>query len=122
MNYLEIDIETFSSVDLKKCGLYKYAESDDFGIMLFGYAVDGGEVEVVDLAQGEKIPDEVISVWLTTLLPSLLIMLILRESVCRSISENIIPINLQANILILSLGNAPWSGLRTWDCPFLSKP
>ena len=61
MNYLEIDIETFSSVDLKKCGLYKYAESDDFGIMLFGYAVDGGEVEVVDLAQGEKIPNEIIT-------------------------------------------------------------
>ena len=52
MKQLEIDIETFSSVDLKKCGLYKYAESEDFEILLFGYAVDSGEVEVVDLMQG----------------------------------------------------------------------
>ncbi len=61
MKQLEIDIETFSSVNLKKCGLYKYAESEDFEILLFGYAVDSCEVEVVDLAQGEIIPDEVIN-------------------------------------------------------------
>ena len=61
MENLSIDLETFSSVDLKKCGVYKYAESDDFEILLFGYSVDGSEVQVVDLAQGETIPDAVLS-------------------------------------------------------------
>lgn len=60
MKNLEIDIETFSDVDLTKCGVYKYAESPNFEILLFGYSVDGREVNVVDLAQGEKIPDEII--------------------------------------------------------------
>ena len=58
---LSVDLETFSSVDLKKCGVYKYAESDDFEILLFGYSVDGSEVKVVDLAQGETIPEVVLS-------------------------------------------------------------
>ena len=61
MENLSIDLETFSSVDLKKCGVYKYAESDDFEILLFGYSVDGREVQVVDLAQGETIPEVVLS-------------------------------------------------------------
>lgn len=60
MKVLSIDIETFSSVNLKKCGVYKYAESEDFEILLFGYAVDGGAVQVVDLARGESIPAEII--------------------------------------------------------------
>jgi DNA-directed DNA polymerase len=58
---LSIDLETFSSVNLGKCGVYKYAESEDFEILLFGYSVDGGEVQVVDLAQGETIPEVVLS-------------------------------------------------------------
>lgn len=61
MNRISIDLETFSDVDLAKCGLYKYAESPNFEILLFGYAVDGGEVHVVDLAQGEQIPEDVLS-------------------------------------------------------------
>ena len=61
MRTLSIDIETFSDVDLKKCGVYKYASSPAFEILLFGYAVDGGAVRVVDLAYGEKIPDEVVA-------------------------------------------------------------
>ena len=61
MNSIEIDIETFSSVDLLKCGAYKYASSPDFEILLFGYSVDGGEVQVVDLACGEEIPAEIIA-------------------------------------------------------------
>lgn len=59
MNVLSIDIETFSSVNLQKSGVYPYAESDDFEILLFGYSVDGGEVKVVDIACGEKIPQEI---------------------------------------------------------------
>jgi len=50
---ISCDIETFSSVDLAKAGVYKYAESPDFEILLFGYSVDGGDVRVVDLAAGE---------------------------------------------------------------------
>ena len=60
MKTLSIDLETYSSVNLQKCGVYKYAQSEDFEILLFGYSVDGGEVKVVDLACGERIPDEVI--------------------------------------------------------------
>ena len=61
MRTLSIDIETFSDVDLKKCGVYKYASSPAFEILLFGYAVDGGAVQVVDLACGENISAEVIA-------------------------------------------------------------
>ncbi|WP_421784240.1 DNA polymerase [Gardnerella sp. KA01001] len=61
MENLSIDLETFSSVNLGKCGVYKYAESEDFEILLFGYSVDGSEVKVVDLAQGETIPEVVLS-------------------------------------------------------------
>lgn len=61
MNDISIDIETFSSVDLKAAGVYKYSESDDFSVLLFAYAVDNGEVIVIDLLNGEKIPDEIIA-------------------------------------------------------------
>ena len=58
---LSIDIETYSDVDLPKSGVYQYASSPAFEILLFGYAVDGGDVRVVDLACGEQIPDEIIA-------------------------------------------------------------
>lgn len=61
MQKISIDIETYSDVDLKKCGVYKYAESPNFAVLLFGYSVDEGEVKVVDLASGEKIPDDVLA-------------------------------------------------------------
>ena len=60
MKTLSIDIETFSSVDLAKTGVYRYAESPDFEILLFGYSVDGGDVRVVDLTAGEIIPADVL--------------------------------------------------------------
>ena len=60
MKTISIDLETYSDVDLQKCGVYKYAQSDSFEILLFGYSVDGGEVVVADIAQGEVIPDEII--------------------------------------------------------------
>lgn len=59
MRTLSIDIETFSSVDLAKSGVYRYAEAPDFEILLFGYSVDAGPVQVVDFACGEKIPKEI---------------------------------------------------------------
>lgn len=58
---LSIDIETFSSVDLSKSGVYKYAASPDFEILLFGYSVDGGAVHVVDFTHGEELPQEILS-------------------------------------------------------------
>jgi len=58
---LSIDIETYSSVDLAKSGVYRYTESPDFAILIFGYSVDGGEVQVVDLTCGETIPLEVVN-------------------------------------------------------------
>ena len=60
MKTLSIDIETYSSVDLKKCGVYRYCESPDFEVLLFSYSVDGGAVVNVDLACGECIPLEII--------------------------------------------------------------
>ena len=61
MKRLSIDLETYSSVDLGKSGVYKYAESEDFEILLFAYSIDDGEVKVIDLASGEIIPEEILS-------------------------------------------------------------
>ena len=52
MKTLSIDIETYSSINLQKAGVYRYVESSDFEILLFSYSSDGDEVKVVDLAQG----------------------------------------------------------------------
>lgn len=61
MRFVSIDIETYSDVDLSKCGVYKYASSPNFEILLFGYSVDGGEVRVVDVACGEEIPADILA-------------------------------------------------------------
>lgn len=61
MKQISIDIETYSSVDLTKCGVYKYSESEDFKVLLFAYSVDGGEINVVDLANGENISEDIIT-------------------------------------------------------------
>lgn len=58
---LSIDLETFSSVSLKDCGVYKYAESQDAEILLFGYSADGSPVTVIDVAQGEEVPEEILA-------------------------------------------------------------
>ena len=60
INSLSLDLETFSDVDLNKCGVYKYAQSSAFEILLFGVSVNGGEVQVYDLAQGESVPIEIV--------------------------------------------------------------
>ena len=60
MKDIILDAETFASVDLAKCGVYKYAAADDFEILLLSYSIDYGEVQVIDLASGEQIPDEVL--------------------------------------------------------------
>ena len=58
---MSIDLETYSDVDISKCGAYKYAESDNFEILLFGVSIDGGEVQVFDLACGDTIPDDILT-------------------------------------------------------------
>ena len=60
MKSLSIDIETFSSVNLAKSGVYRYVEAPNFEVLLFGYSADGGEVQVVDLACGETIPADIL--------------------------------------------------------------
>lgn len=60
MKSISIDLETRSSVDISKSGVYRYAEAEDFAILLFGYAVDGGTVEVIDIVNGEQIPQEIL--------------------------------------------------------------
>lgn len=61
MRTLSLDIETFSSVDLVKAGVYKYASAPDFQILLVAYSSDDGPVRIIDLAQGEKLPEAIIS-------------------------------------------------------------
>lgn len=58
---LSLDLETYSSIDLAKCGVYKYAESPDFEILLFAYSVNEGPVQVVDIACGEEVPGEILA-------------------------------------------------------------
>ena len=58
---LSLDLETYSSIDLAKCGVYKYAESPDFEILLFAYSVNEGPVNVVDIACGDEVPEEILA-------------------------------------------------------------
>ena len=60
MKSISIDLETRNSVDIMKSGVYRYAEAEDFAILLFGYAVDSGAVQVIDVANGERIPQEIL--------------------------------------------------------------
>ena len=59
MKKLSIDIETFSDIDLIKCGVYKYADSPAFEILLFAYSIDDGEINIIDLVNGEELPEEI---------------------------------------------------------------
>ena len=61
MTHLSIDIETYSSISIYDSGAYKYARSNDFEILLFAYSIDFGKVTVIDLAQGQVIPDSIVA-------------------------------------------------------------
>ncbi|MEG2396954.1 MAG: hypothetical protein RSB11_07970, partial [Oscillospiraceae bacterium] len=61
MKTLSIDIETYSNIDLSKCGVYRYTQAPDFEILLFGYSADGEGVKVVDIASGEKLPENILN-------------------------------------------------------------
>jgi DNA polymerase len=58
---LAIDIETYSDISLKDCGVYRYTDSDEFRILLFAYSIDDGQTQIIDLAQGELLPDEIVN-------------------------------------------------------------
>ena len=60
MKTINIDIETFSSINISKSGVYKYVESEDFEVLLFAYSIDGGKTEIVDIANGEELSEEII--------------------------------------------------------------
>lgn len=61
MKHLSIDIETYSDIDISKAGLYRYCDTPDFEVLLFAYAEDFGDVKIIDLAQGEQIPPEILA-------------------------------------------------------------
>lgn len=61
MKELSIDLETYSDIDIQKSGAYKYAESENFEILLFGVSVDGSPVKVYDLACGDTVPEEILA-------------------------------------------------------------
>ena len=61
MKTLSIDIETYSPEPLAKCGVYRYSQAPEFEVLLFGYSVDSGPVQVVDLTVGERIPADVLA-------------------------------------------------------------
>lgn len=65
MKNILLDIETYSSADLRKTGVYRYVEAEDFEILLLSYSVDGGEVQTIDLAQGGAVPEETITAFLS---------------------------------------------------------
>lgn len=60
MKTINIDIETFSSINISKSGVYKYVESEDFEVLLFAYSIDEGKTEIVDIANGEELSEEII--------------------------------------------------------------
>lgn len=60
MKTLSLDLETYSDIDINKAGVYRYVDSPEFKILLFAYAVDGGEVQLIDLTRGERIPKEIV--------------------------------------------------------------
>ena len=122
---LSLDLETFSDVDLNKCGVYKYVQSSAFEILLFGVSVNGGEVQVYDLARGESVPIEIVkaltdnSVLKWALNASF-------ERVCLSVwLQRDYPQYFEATALMriqleiistLQHGDARWCGRHIWDC------
>ena len=117
MKTISIDIETFSSVDLAKSGVYRYAESPDFEVLLFGYSVDGGAVSVVDLASGEIIPPHI----LAALEDETVIKCAFNANFERICLSRLLGYETGRYLSPLSPGTAPWYGLPIWDCRFRSR-
>lgn len=129
MKTISIDIETFSDINLTKCGVYKYAESPAFEILLFGYSVDGGKVQVVDLAQGERISDAILDALIDESVTKWAFNASF-ERVCLSRYLRDLGMSWTRSMIIIRFprivpgssirrdGNTPWSGRPIWACPF----
>lgn len=117
MKYLSIDLETYSPLNLSKTGVYPYAAHPDFQILLLGYAIDEQPVQVVDLATGEELPDEIVAalvdpgVFKWAFNASF-------ERICLSSWLHATTQNyyLKAVSRILLSGTAPWRGLPILGC------
>nr|WP_302427084.1 hypothetical protein [Limosilactobacillus mucosae] len=114
MKQLSIDIETYSSTNLNQTGVYRYADSDDFELLLFGYAVDFGQVKVIDLTHGEKIPPQIIQA-------------LNDPTIIKSAfnAHRWSPFKACWLALFSSLGCHPWSTLifaRCWDSSWTTPP
>ena len=108
MYQLSIDIETYSDVDLTKCGVYKYVDSAAFEILLFAYSVDNGEIQIIDLANGEELPEE-ITVALTS--PEVI------KTAFNAQFERVCLCGILTLFLIRLSGTAPLSKLRSCRFP-----
>ena len=120
---LSIDIESYSDADLQKCGVYKYAQSSNFEILLFGVSVNGGEVIVYDLAQGEELPmdiitalaDDTVTKWaFNAAFERVCLSETIRSAFAVTVSMRI-PWEI---ILTRRHGNALVFGRHIWDCRF----
>lgn len=120
MKSISIDIETYSSTNLQKSGVYRYAESDDFEILLFGYSVDGSDVKVIDLCMGEKIPEDILDALTDTSVIKWAFNAQF-ERVCLSRYLKDLGIDLTANILTRHLGIVLLSGRQHLVFPFLLR-
>lgn len=126
MTELSIDIETFSDIDLSKCGVYRYVESPLFEILLFGYSVNGGDVNVVDIKNGEKIPDivldaltnENITKWAFN---SQFERICLSEYLRRNYPEKFVGHSIAENNTYKYLDPASWKCTMTW-CAYMGLP
>ena len=133
MKTLSIDIETYSDQPLAKTGVYRYVESPVFEILLFSYSADGGPVQLVDLACGEKIPtdilaaleDDSVTKWaFNASFERICLSRYLGYPTGEYLTPNLLELIIVhvihgiKNTLLRTLGNAPWSGLPQWDCRF----
>lgn len=116
MRQIAIDIETFSPAPLAKTGVYPYAEHPDFGLLIFGYSIDGRPVEVVDLASGGRLPDEVLTALVDPAWSSGRTMRRLRGSRSPRGCSVITPSCWQAGFLTRASGAARWCGRLTSVC------
>ena len=116
MKSICLDLETYSSVDIGKSGVYRYSESPDFEILLFACSIDGKPVQVYDLACGEKVPDEI--------LKALTDEKVIKHSYNASFERICLSryLGLPAGTYLSPrAGTAIWCGRRHWDCRSLLK-
>lgn len=120
MKTLSIDIETFSQADLNRTGVYRYAEDPSFEMLLFGYSADGGDVQVVDLARGEKIPAEVLDALTDdTVIKAAFNANFERVCLSRYLSDLGVSLDLFADQHPLSREQARFLNPRSWRCTMI---